>query len=73
MSKVIAYVCVLVAAYCLGGCAALNPEGFEFGAKLGMYAVDTRKESQETIPQCGGLMGMLRGCQTPATKEGQSS
>ena len=73
MGKVIALIVVCVAAYGLGGCAALNPEGFEFGAKLGMYAVDTRKESQETIPQCGGLMGMLRGCQAAPTKEGQAS
>ena len=59
----------IAALFASTGCAAFNPEGFEFGAKLGMYAVDQKTESQSTTPQCGGLMGMLRGCQTPAPKQ----
>ena len=52
------------------GCAITNPEGFEFGAKLGMYAVNERKESQSTIANpCRGLRAWVAGCPTQSRGE----
>lgn len=40
---------LLAAAMSLSGCAVFNPNGFEFGAKAGMYAVDERHDESRTL------------------------
>lgn len=56
--------CAGVAAlFATSGCAAFNSEGFEFGAKLGMYSVNERSESSRTIASpCRGLKALIVGC-----------
>lgn len=58
--KILAAVAVLSTT---SGCALTNPEGFEFGAKLGMYATHEHSESTKTVSSpCRGLKAWVVGC-----------
>lgn len=57
---------LLAAAMGMTGCAALNPGGYEFGAKVGMYAVDERHDEvrsyRDRKPLLCSLWGSLQMC-----------
>lgn len=51
-----------ILALCCTGCSILNPEGFEIGGKVGMYAVHDRQTTETSSTKKRPLVCWLRAC-----------
>lgn len=56
------YLIATVLAAALTGCAAFNPEGFEIGGKIGMYATQDRQVSETISTKPRPFICNIRSC-----------
>ena len=47
---------------CFTGCSLLNPEGFELGGKVGLYAVQDRQTTETVSTKKRPVVCWLRAC-----------
>ena len=52
----------IVAVLSVTGCSVFNPEGFEIGGKVGMYAVHDRQVTETTSTKKRPMVCWLRNC-----------
>lgn len=62
VSKVMRVVGLLGALIAVSGCSVFNPEGFEVGGKIGLYAVHEREVQESTSTKPRPFICSIRNC-----------